>query len=85
MHSLAHPNSGSDGNSRGGGAGMGAPEGASHSRHCSSGQVNHSEGGGVAVSAPSLAVSAGCGFDDDCLNAFLAAALLRVVQNVVPV
>jgi len=36
----------------------------------------------VPVAAPPLAVSAGRGFDDGCLNAFLAAALLRVVQAV---
>jgi len=34
---------------------------------------------------PSLAVSAGCGFDDGPLNAFLAAALLRVMRDAVPV
>ena len=37
------------------------------------------------VSTPSLAVSAGCGFDDGRLNAFLAAALLHVMQDAAPV
>ena len=37
------------------------------------------------VSAPSLAVSVGRGFDAGRLNAFLAAALLRVVRDAVPV
>jgi len=41
--------------------------------------------GGVPVSAPSLAVSAGRGFDDAHLNAFLAAAFLRVIRYAVPV
>jgi len=41
--------------------------------------------GGGPVSAPAFAVSAGCGFDDGCLNEFLAAAFLRVVQDAVPV
>jgi len=45
----------------------------------------HFQGGEVPVSAPALAVSAGCGFDDGCLNEFLAAALLRVVRDAVPV
>ena len=41
--------------------------------------------GGVPISAPSLAVSAGRGFDDAHLNAFLAAAFLRVIRYAVPV
>ena len=40
--------------------------------------------GGVPVSEPFLAVSAGSGFDDGRLNAFLASALLRVAR-VVPI
>jgi len=36
-------------------------------------------------SAPSLAVSTGRGIHDGCLNAFLAAALLCVVREAVPV
>ena len=40
-------------------------------------------GGGFQLSATSLAVSAGHGVDVACLNAFLAAALQRVVREVV--
>jgi len=40
-------------------------------------------GGGDSTSVPSLAVSAGDGVDVVCLNAFLAAALQRVVRDAV--
>ena len=62
----------------------GAPGGGSRGgRRRTSGAANLSEGGGVPIFAPSLAVSAGRGFDDGCLNAFLAAALLRLVRDAV--
>jgi len=81
VHSLALPRSGSGDDSRGGSTGTGSTRGGSRrGRHRTSGAANLSEGGGVPVSAPSLAVSAGRGFDDGRLNAFLAATLLRVVR-----
>jgi len=43
--------------------------------------ANLPEGGRDSMSGPSLAVSAGHGVDDACLNAFLAAALQRVVRE----
>jgi len=65
---------------------MGAPEGGSRGgRRRTSGAANLSEVGGVPESVPSLAVFAGRGFDDGCLNAFWAAVLSRVVRNAVSV
>ena len=52
-------------------------------RRRTSGDANLSEGEGDSMSAPSLAVSAGHGVDVACLNAFLAAALQRVVREAV--
>ena len=86
LHSLALLCSGSDDDSCGGGTGTGAPGDSSHGgRRHTSGAGKFSEGGGVPVFVPPLAVSAGREFDDSCLNAFLAAALLRVVRDAVPV
>jgi len=91
VHSLALPRSGSADDCRGGSTGTtfpsrtqdgtGSTRGGSRRGRCrTSGAANLSEGDGIPVSAPSLAVSAVRGFDDDSLNAFLAATLLRVVR-----
>jgi len=84
VHSLALPCPVSGDDPREGGTGTGAPRGGSRGgRRRTSGDANFSEGGGDSMSAPSLTVSAGHGVDVACLNAFVAAALQRVVREAV--
>jgi len=76
VHSLALLCSGSDDDSCGGGTGTCAPGNGSH------GGRRHTLGAGKVSKRWGVPVSAGREFDDSCLNAFLAAALLRVVGAV---
>ena len=82
VHSLALPRSGSSHDSCRGGTGTDAPGGGS-CRGRWAGAVSW-----VQRTFPNWRgriEPAGCGLDDGCLNAFLDAALLRVVQEAVPV
>jgi len=84
VHSLALSCLVSGDDSRGGGTGTGALAGGSRGgRHRTLGDANLSEVGGDSMSAPSLAVSAGHVVDVAGLNAFLAAALQRVMREAV--
>jgi len=84
VHSLVLPRLVSGDDSHGGGNGTGAPGGGPRGgRRRTSGDVNLSEGEWDSMSALSLAVSAGHGVDIAELNAFLAAALQRVVREAV--